>query len=95
MDFSAFILIGSILLFVSLENTFPFFKFKSSFQQRTHPNLLLALINLTLSNFSIVILLNWIWQQNSWHGLLDQIKLSWLAITISFIVLDLCTYGTA
>jgi sterol desaturase/sphingolipid hydroxylase (fatty acid hydroxylase superfamily) len=92
MDFSAFTLIGSILLFICLENTFPFFKFKSSFQQRTHPNLMLALTNITLNNLSIVILLNWIWQQNLWHGLLSTIKLPWLAVIISFISLDLYMY---
>ncbi|AFZ00883.1 sterol desaturase family protein [Calothrix sp. PCC 6303] len=92
MDLPDLTLIISILLFISLENTFPFFKFRSSFSQRTYPNLLLAIINITLSNFSLVVLLNWIWQQNSWYGLLNWIQLPWVAAVISFLVLDLYMY---
>jgi sterol desaturase/sphingolipid hydroxylase (fatty acid hydroxylase superfamily) len=92
MDLPDLTLIASIFLFITLENIFPFFEFKSSFPQRTYPNLLLAIINITLSNFSLVILLNLIWQQNSWHGLLNWINSPWLAAGISFLVLDLYMY---
>jgi sterol desaturase/sphingolipid hydroxylase (fatty acid hydroxylase superfamily) len=85
MDFPDLILIISILFLMSLENAFPFFEFKSSFSQRTHLNLILAVIN-------IVILLNLIWQQNSWNGILSWFKSPYLEAVISFLVLDLYMY---
>jgi sterol desaturase/sphingolipid hydroxylase (fatty acid hydroxylase superfamily) len=88
MDWKELSLVVSIFLFGTLENLFPFFSLKESFHSRTYTNVILGLINLSLSSLTTALLLNWVWQQTIWQGIFHFIKLPWLTAIISFLLLD-------
>ncbi len=93
MDWNSLTIVSSVLLFGLLENNFPFFEFKQTFNQRTYPNLFLGCVNVFTNSATIVILLNWVWQQTFWRGFLQFIESPILAIGISFLVLDAYLYA--
>jgi sterol desaturase/sphingolipid hydroxylase (fatty acid hydroxylase superfamily) len=92
MDWNSLAVVSSVLLFGLLENNFPFFEFKQSFNQRTYPNLLLGCVNVVANSVTIAFLLNWIWQQTFWRGFLQFVQSPILAIAISFLLLDAYLY---
>lgn len=92
MDWQSLTIVSSVLLFGFLENIFPFFHFQSTFNQRTYPNIILGVINVTVNSLTIAAVLHWIWRQKIWLGFLHFVKLPWLSICISFLLLDLYLY---
>jgi sterol desaturase/sphingolipid hydroxylase (fatty acid hydroxylase superfamily) len=92
MDWNSLTVVSSVLLFGLLENTFPFFEFKQSFNQRTYPNLLLGCTNVVANSVTIAFFLSWIWQQTSWQGFLQFTHSHFLAMAISFLLLDAYLY---
>jgi sterol desaturase/sphingolipid hydroxylase (fatty acid hydroxylase superfamily) len=92
MDWNSLTVVSSVLLFGLLENNFPFFEFKQTFNQRTYPNLLLGCINVVVNSVTIAFLLSRIWQQTLWQGFLQFIQSPILAIAISFLLLDAYLY---
>jgi sterol desaturase/sphingolipid hydroxylase (fatty acid hydroxylase superfamily) len=92
MDWNSLAVVSCVLLFGLLENTFPFFEFKQTFNQRTYPNLLLGCVNVVANSVTIAFVLNWIWQQTFWRGFLQFIQSPVLAIVISFLLLDAYLY---
>ncbi|MBF2066527.1 MAG: sterol desaturase family protein [Calothrix sp. C42_A2020_038] len=92
MDWQSLTIVSSVLVFGSLENIFPFFDFKATFSQRTYPNLILGFFNVTANSLTIGVILHWIWRQKIWLGFLYYIKLPWLSICISFLLLDVYLY---
>ncbi|WP_089127235.1 sterol desaturase family protein [Tolypothrix sp. NIES-4075] len=88
MDWQSLTVVSSVISFGILENLFPFFSFKESFDKRVYPNLVLGLINVLANNFTIALLLNCIWQQTSWLGIFHLIHSPFLKIILSFLLLD-------
>lgn len=80
--------LGSIIVFCWLENFFPFFQYKQKLLDRIYPNLVLGVLNTIATSLTTVLLLKWIWQQNSWSGLLTGIQTPWLAVILAFLILD-------
>ncbi|NJL63470.1 MAG: sterol desaturase family protein [Methylacidiphilales bacterium] len=92
MDWKSLVVVSSVLVFSFLETIFPFFNLKSSFNQRIYPNLLLGIINVSTNSLTITFILHQIWQQKFWLGFLYWVKSPWLAVTISFLIIDLYMY---
>ncbi len=88
MDWQSLTVVSSVILFGTLENLFPFFTFKESFDKRVYTNLVLGLINVLANNFTIALLLNCIWQQTLWLGIFHFIHSPVLKIVLSFLLLD-------
>ncbi|NET02428.1 MAG: sterol desaturase family protein [Sphaerospermopsis sp. SIO1G1] len=100
MEYKSVIILLSITVFGILETVFPFFAYKRRVKIFAN-NFILGLINYALVNLTIIWLLRWIWQQQSWLGYLGYLKtsylnnlnFSWLTLILSFLVLDLYMYA--
>lgn len=92
MDWESLAVVSSVFLFGFLENLFPFFNFKETFQSKTDTNLILGIVNLTVGSLTTALLLNWVWQQTIWQGFFHWIKSPWLGIVLSFLLLDAYMY---
>jgi sterol desaturase/sphingolipid hydroxylase (fatty acid hydroxylase superfamily) len=92
MDWQSLTIISSVLVFCFLENIFPFFDFKTTFNQRTYTNVILGFLNITVNSLTVATVLHWVWRQKVWLGLLHFVKFPWLSLCISFILLDLYLY---
>lgn len=88
MNVKVIALLGSILIFGLLENLFPFFQYKQRLGDRIYPNFVLGVLNAIATSLTTVLLLKWVWQQNSWSGLFAGIQMPWLAAILSFLILD-------
>jgi sterol desaturase/sphingolipid hydroxylase (fatty acid hydroxylase superfamily) len=93
MDWKSLVVLSSVLIFGFLETIFPFFHFKSSFNQRTYSNLFLGVINVSANSLTIALILHQIWQQKLWLGFLYVVKSPGLAAAISFVIIDLYMYA--
>lgn len=93
MNWKLVVILGSLLIFGSLENLFPFFQFKQPFLGRVTVNLALGLLNTVLTSFTVVVLLSWIWQQTTWQGYLLNIPWPWLRFILSLLLLDAYMYA--
>jgi sterol desaturase/sphingolipid hydroxylase (fatty acid hydroxylase superfamily) len=93
MDWQSLTVVSSVISFGTLENLFPFFIFKESFDKRVYTNLVLGLINALANSFTVALLLNWIWQQTLWLGIFHFINSPVLKIVLSFLLLDGYMYG--
>ncbi len=92
MDWQSLIVVTSVISFGTLENLFPFFTFKESFDKRVYTNLVLGLINVLANNFTIVLLLNYIWQHSS-LGIFHFIHSPVLKLVLSCLLLDVYMYA--
>ena len=88
MDAKVIVVLGSIFSFGLLENLFPFFQYKQRLSDRIYPNFVLGVLNTIATSLTTVLLLKWVWQQNSWSGLFAGIQTPWLVAILSFLILD-------
>ena len=88
MDAKVIAVLGSIFIFSLLENLFPFFQYKQRLSDRIYPNFVLGVLNAIATSLTTVLLLKWVWQQNSWSGLFTGIQTHWLIAILSFLILD-------
>jgi sterol desaturase/sphingolipid hydroxylase (fatty acid hydroxylase superfamily) len=93
MNWKLLVILGSLFIFGSLENLFPFFQFKQPFLRRVTINLALGLLNTGLTSLTVIVALSWIWQQTAWQGYLLAIPWLWLRFTLSFLLLDVYMYA--
>ncbi len=92
MNSKVTILLSSIFIFGILESLFPFFEYKQSFSRRVGGNLALGVFNAIATSLTTVLLLKWVWQQNSWPGLFARLNYPWITAILSFLFLDLYLY---
>lgn len=92
MDAKLTAILASLLIFGIFENLFPFFQYKQRLGKRVVSNFGLGLLNAIATSLTTVLLLKWVWQQNTWSGLLAGIKTPWIAAILSFLILDVYLY---
>lgn len=92
MDWQSITVVSTVITFGLLENLFPFFIFQQSFEQRVYTNVVLGLINVLINNFTIVLLLTWVWQQTLWLGFFHYFNSSLGKFILSFLLLDAYMY---
>jgi sterol desaturase/sphingolipid hydroxylase (fatty acid hydroxylase superfamily) len=81
-------LLGSLLLFGTLEHCYPFFSFKQRFTQRVVANVSLGVLNILATNITTALLLTWIWHQTLWQGVFQNIHSPVLLFFLSLFFLD-------
>jgi sterol desaturase/sphingolipid hydroxylase (fatty acid hydroxylase superfamily) len=93
MQVKTILIMTSLITLGTLENAFPFFRYRQPLDQRMIINLSLGVINTLLLTVPLSFLLQLIWQQTVWSGFLTALAPILPRIILTCLILDLYLYS--